>query len=91
LENITEDSIKERLKKVISEELKIDSEEITSGSHIANDIGADSAEMINILFGVETEFDVEISNEEASNNLIIEDMAKMLKEKIDMKSAHKNT
>lgn len=89
--NVSENSIKERLRKVISEELKMDPEEIAYGSHIVDDIGADSADIITILFSIEKEFDVEISNEEASNNLIVEDMAKMLREKIDMKSTHEDT
>lgn len=89
--NFTEHSIIERLKKAISQELKIEPEDIADDAHVANDIGADSADMINILFNIEAEFDVEISNEEAGKNLTIQKMANLLKGKIDMKSANKIT
>ena len=74
------------LKKILAKELKIEVEDITADSHIVNDIGVESAEMINLLYNIETEFDVEISNEEASKNLILKNMANLVKEKINMKS-----
>ena len=43
--------------------------------------------MINLLYNIETEFNIEISNEEASKNLIIQKMANLVKEKINVKSA----
>ena len=49
-----------------------------------DDIGVESAEMINLLYNIETEFNVEISNEEASKNLILKNMAKLVKEKIKL-------
>ena len=46
MENLTENSIKEKLKKILAKELKIELEDITDDSHIVNDIGAESADMI---------------------------------------------
>lgn len=89
MENFTENSIKEKLRRIISEELKIAPEDIADDSDIANDIGADSAEMISILFGIEMAFNVEISTEEASENTTIQEMANLVKEKINMKSTNK--
>ncbi|CAG1769446.1 acyl carrier protein [uncultured bacterium] len=86
MESLTENSIEEGLKKILAKELKIEVEDITADSHIVNDIGVESAEMINLLYNIETEFDVEISNEEASKNLILKNMANLVKEKINMKS-----
>jgi acyl carrier protein len=91
MQNFTEDSIRETLRGIISEELKIEPEDIADGSDIANDIGVDSADMINILFGIESHFGVEISNEEASKNLTVQKMAALLKEKLEMKSANKTS
>lgn len=86
MQNLTEDSIVERLKKIISKELKIESEDITINSHIVDDIGVESAEMINLLYSIETEFNIEISNEEAGKNLTIQDMANLVRQKIEQKS-----
>lgn len=86
MQNLTEDLIVERLKKIISRELRMDAEDITISSHIVDDIGIESAEMINLLYSIETEFNIEISNEEASRNLTIQGMANLVKQKIDKKS-----
>ena len=84
MEYLTENSIEEGLKKILAKELKIEVEDITSDSHIVDDIGVESAEMINLLYNIETEFNVEISNEEASKNLILKNMANLVKEKIKL-------
>ena len=84
MEYLTENSIEEGLKKILAKELKIEVEDITGDSHIVDDIGVESAEMINLLYNIETEFNVEISNEEASKNLILKNMANLVKEKIKM-------
>ncbi len=86
MQNLTEDLIVERLKKIISRELRIDAEDITISSHIVDDIGIESAEMINLLYSIETEFNIEISNEEASKNLTVQEMANLVKQKTDKKS-----
>lgn len=86
MEYLKENSIEEGLKKILAKELKIEVEDITDDSHIVDDIGVESAEMINLLYNIETEFNVEISNEEASKNLILKNMTSLVKEKINMKS-----
>ena len=84
MEYLTENSIEEGLKKILAKELKIEVEDITGDSHIVDDIGVESAEMTNLLYNIETEFNVEISNEEASKNLILKNMANLVKEKIKL-------
>ena len=84
MERLTENSIGGGLKKILAQELKIEVEDITGDSHIVDDIGVESAEMINLLYNIETEFNVEISNEEASKNLILKNMANLVKEKIKL-------
>lgn len=87
MEILTEDLIKEGLKKILANELKIEPEDITDDSHIVNDIGAESADMINLLYNIENEFNIEISNEEADKNLTIQKMTNLIKEKVRVKSA----
>ena len=87
METLTENLIKEGLKKILAKELKIDIEDITDNSHIVDDIGVESADMINLLYDIETEFNIEVSNEEAGKNLTIQKMANLVKEKISIKSA----
>lgn len=87
METLTEDMIKEGLKKILANELKIEPEDITDDSHIVNDIGAESADMINLLYNIENEFNIEISNEEADKNLTIQKMANLVKEKMSLRPA----
>lgn len=87
MENITEDLVKEGLKKILASELRMESDDIHDNSHIVNDIGVESADMINLLYHIETEFNIEISNEEANKNLTIQKMSTLIKEKMSLNSA----
>ena len=55
----------EKLKKVIADVLNVDPEEITMETTFVDDLGADSLDVFQIIMGVEEEFDIEISPEEA--------------------------
>ncbi|MDR4509988.1 MAG: phosphopantetheine-binding protein [Candidatus Brocadiaceae bacterium] len=86
MDNVTDNDIKERLKKILAKELKMEPEDISDDAHITDDIGVESAEMINLLYDIESEFNIEVSNEEASQNLVICKMTNLIKEKMEMKS-----
>ena len=55
----------EKIKKIIAEVLNVDEEEITMDTTFVDDLGADSLDVFQIIMGVEEEFDIEISPEEA--------------------------
>jgi len=82
MNNITEDSIKERLRKVIAKELKVEPESIADDAHIGNELGIDSADMISVLYDIEDEFKVEISDEEAGEISTIQEMYNVVNAKI---------
>ncbi len=82
METIMKDNIRERLKKVIANELRIEPESIADSAHLGNDLGIDSADMISMLYEIEEEFKVEISDEEVGELLSIEEMHNLLCEKI---------
>jgi acyl carrier protein len=80
--NVTEVSIKERLRKVIAKELKVEPESIADDAHIGNDLGIDSADMISVLYDIEDEFKVEISDEEVGEISTIQEMYNVVSAKI---------
>ncbi len=82
METIMENTIKERLRKVIAKELKVEPESIIDDAHIGNDLGIDSADMISVLYDIEDEFKVEISDEEAGEISTIQEMYNIVKAKI---------
>ena len=51
-----------RLQKTLSRILSIEKDKITIDSHFTNDLGADSIQLIEIIMGIEDEFDVEITD-----------------------------
>jgi acyl carrier protein len=82
MDNITEVSIKERLRNVIAKELKVAPESIAVDAHIGNDLGIDSADMISVLYDIEDEFNIEISDEEVGEISTVQEMYNVVNAKI---------
>ncbi|GAX61290.1 acyl carrier protein [Candidatus Scalindua japonica] len=82
MDNIIAASIKERLRKVIAKELKVAPETIADDAHIGKDLGIDSADMISVLYDIEEEFEVEISDEEVGEISTIREMFNVVNGKI---------
>ena len=55
----------ERVKKVLIEQLDISEDEVTLTASIQDDLGADSLDVVEIVMGLEEEFDIEIPDEDA--------------------------
>ena len=55
----------ERVKKVLVEQLDVSEDEVTISASIVDDLGADSLDVVEIIMGLEEEFDVEIPDEDA--------------------------
>jgi acyl carrier protein len=69
----------EKLKKIISEVLNVDEDEITMETTFADDLGADSLDVFQIIMGIEEEFDIEIANEDAENIVTVADAVDQIK------------
>jgi len=76
-------TVEERLRKVLSKELKVDSSQIKENSSLADDLGVDSADMVDLLFAIEDEFKIEISDEEVEGYQVFGDIVKRIEEKIE--------
>ncbi len=55
----------EKIRQIISEILNVNPDEVNADSAFIEDLGADSLDVFQIIMGVEEEFDIEISPEEA--------------------------
>jgi len=69
----------EKLKKIISEVLNVDEDEITMNTTFVDDLGADSLDIFQIIMGIEEEFDIEIANEDAENIVTVGDAVEEIK------------
>ena len=73
----------EKLQKIIAEVLNVDPDEITMDTTFIDDLGADSLDVFQIIMGIEEEFDIEISNEDAENIVTVRDAVEQIKNAIN--------
>lgn len=59
------DSIKEKVKQIIVDELGVDESEVTENARFIDDLGADSLDTVELVMRFEEEFGIEIPDEEA--------------------------
>ena len=57
----------EKVKNILVEQLDVDEATVTLNSMIADDLGADSLDVVDLLMSLEDEFSVEIPDEEIEN------------------------
>ena len=73
----------EKLQEIIAEVLNVDPEEITMDTTFVDDLGADSLDVFQIIMGIEEEFDIEISNEDAEKIVTVGDAVEQLKNAVN--------
>ncbi len=58
-------SIEERVKKIIVDQLGVNPEQVVSEASFVDDLGADSLDTVELVMALEEEFETEIPDEEA--------------------------
>ena len=71
----------EQVKDALVESLNIDGEEIKLESNLKDDLGIDSLAAVELSLDLETEFDVEISDEDLAALVTVEDIVKLIESK----------
>ena len=59
------ESIEERVKRVVVEQLGVKEDEVTNSASFIDDLGADSLDTVELVMALEEEFGTEIPDEEA--------------------------
>lgn len=57
----------EKIKAILSEQFDTEEDSITTETTLADDLGADSLDVVDLLMSIEDEFEVEIPDEEVEN------------------------
>lgn len=70
----------DKVKSIIAEELGIEEDTILVNSDLADDLGADSLDAIELIMAIEEKFDIEISDVEAAKLKVVSDIVKYLEE-----------
>ncbi|MBD5654881.1 MAG: acyl carrier protein [Candidatus Eremiobacteraeota bacterium] len=68
----------DKVKKIIVEQLGVDEAEVTTEASITDDLGADSLDQVELVMAFETEFNIDIPDEEAEKIKTVGDAIKKI-------------
>ena len=63
----------DKVKKVVVDQLGVSAEEVEPAASFVEDLGADSLDVVELIMGLEEEFDVEIPDEDAEKIATVQD------------------
>ena len=72
----------EKLQEIIADVLNVDPNEVTMETTFADDLGADSLDVFQIIMGIEEEFDIEIPTEAAEKIVSVGDAVEQIKNEL---------
>ncbi|MCG3111510.1 MAG: acyl carrier protein [Candidatus Manganitrophus sp.] len=75
-------AVEERVKKIISEQLGLEDEDVTPEASFVEDLGADSLDTVELVMAFEEEFGIEIPDEDAEKILTVQNAIDYIKEKV---------
>ncbi len=72
----------DRIKKVIVEKLEVDENEVTPEASFAEDLGADSLDVVELIMALEEEFNIEIPDVDAEGIRTVQDAVNYIEQKL---------
>lgn len=57
----------DKVRAILSEQFDVDEDTITADTQIADDLGADSLDVVDLLMSIEDEFEIEVPDDEIEN------------------------
>ena len=70
----------ETVKAILSEQFDVEEDTITLDTTIADDLGADSLDVVDLLMSIEDEFEIEIPDGEVENIKTVGELVKYIEE-----------
>ncbi len=80
-----ENELFEKLKKLISDNLEIETDKITMDSNFRQDLGADSLETYELVYAIEEELGISIPDEKANEFETVRDALGYIKSELEKK------
>lgn len=81
---MTFDQLEERTLNLLKLFDKVDPDKVKVESHLINDLGLDSLDVVEIIMAIEDEFALEINDEEAEKVFTVKDIIELLGDKFDV-------
>jgi len=73
----------DKVAEILAEQLDAEKEDITADTRIAEDLNADSLDVVELLMAIEDEFEITIPDEEIENLKTVGDVADYIQSNID--------
>ena len=73
-------AVLDEVKEIVAEQLGVNKDEIKEDSKFAEDLGADSLDVVELVMALEEKFDIEIPDEEAEKIQTVGDAVKFIEE-----------
>lgn len=75
-------SVEEKVKKIVAEQLGVDDDEVTSDASFVDDLGADSLDTVELVMAFEEEFGIEIPDDDAEKIITVQNSVDYIKERM---------
>ncbi|MBI5194046.1 MAG: acyl carrier protein [Nitrospirae bacterium] len=75
-------SVEEKVKKIVAEQLGVDDEEVTPEASFVEDLGADSLDTVELVMAFEEEFGIEIPDDDAEKIITVQNSVDYIKERM---------
>jgi acyl carrier protein len=77
---MSEQTIEQRVKKIIVEQLSVNADQVTPEAKFIEDLGADSLDTVELVMALEEEFGIEVPDEQAEKLQSVGDVIKYVEE-----------
>lgn len=72
----------EKVRSILCDQLDVSEETVTMESSIAEDLGADSLDVVDLIMSLEDEFDLEVPDEQVENVKTVGDLVKFIEQSV---------
>ena len=79
---LTKDEIREKIKKIVVENLGVSEDQVTDDAQFSQDLGADSLDQVELVMSLEEEFGAEIRDEDADRLNTVGDAIAYIEERL---------
>ena len=80
---MSSEEIFEKVKAIIIDLLQVSEDSVTLDANFIDDLGADSLDLVELIMGIEEEFNIEIPDGEAEKVVTVGDVVDYIKENVE--------